>query len=64
MTDPQVILVLRVIYAISKLLCIPFFIWLRSKINRIGDKKHFVEIQRPAMLFSEEYTQAHPPHPL
>lgn len=54
MKDPQVIMYLRLAYGISQLLGVLFCLYLRAKINRAADKKHFVEVEEPAKPFSDE----------
>ncbi len=46
---------LRLGYGISQLLGLLFCLYLRSKINALADKKHFVEVTEAPKPFSDEY---------
>ncbi len=54
LNDPKIVMTLRFVYGASQLLSLLFCLWLRSKVNKIADKKHFVEVEESAKPFSSE----------
>lgn len=45
---------LRIAYGVSQVLGLLFCLWLRARINRIADKKHYVEVEEPPKPFTNE----------